>query len=43
VQIGKLDPTGLPVAGLETARKIKGEQIPSNQLMPSWKNDAGKE
>jgi carboxymethylenebutenolidase len=43
VQVGKLDPAGLPVAGLETARKIKGEQIPSNQLMPTWKNDPGKE
>ena len=42
VQLGKLDPKGLPVAGIETAKKVKGEEIVSNQLMPTWKNSAGK-
>jgi len=42
VQIGKLNPTGLPIAGIETARKVKGEEIPSNQLMPTWRNSEGK-
>ena len=33
VQIGKLDPAGLPVAGIETARKLLDETLPSNTLM----------
>ena len=36
VQIGVLDPTGLPVAGNETARKLIDETLPSNTLMASW-------
>jgi len=36
VQIGKLDPAGLPVAGVETARKLLDESLPSNTLMPAW-------
>jgi len=35
-QIGLLDATGLPVAGVETARKLVDEQLPSNTLMPRW-------
>lgn len=34
VQVGLLDPTGLPVAGVETARKLLDEHLPSNTLMP---------
>ena len=33
VQIGKLDPQGLPVAGAETARKVIDKTLPSNPLM----------
>ncbi|MEX2482864.1 MAG: dienelactone hydrolase family protein [Gammaproteobacteria bacterium] len=33
VQIGRLDPTGLPVAGIETAHKLVDETLPSNTLM----------
>ena len=36
VQIGKLDPTGLPIAGVETARKLLDESLASNTLMPTW-------
>lgn len=36
VQIGLLDPVGLPVAGVETARKLLDEQLPSNTLMGKW-------
>jgi carboxymethylenebutenolidase len=36
VQIGKLDPQGLPVAGIETARKLLDESLPSNTLMKAW-------
>ena len=32
-QLGVLDPQGLPIAGIETAKKLKGEPIPSNKLM----------
>ena len=33
VQVGLLDPNGLPVAGVETARKLLDETLPSNGLM----------
>lgn len=33
VQIGLLDPAGLPVAGVETARKVLDPQLPSNELI----------
>src|SRR5205814_1744074 len=33
VQIGRLDPKGLPVAGVETARKVVDTARPSNGLM----------
>src|SRR5690242_535890 len=36
VQIGRLDPTGLPVAGVETARKVIDKTKPSNALMARW-------
>lgn len=42
VQIGLLDPTGLPVAGAETAHKLLNEAIPSNTLMPSWASSENK-
>lgn len=42
VQIGLLDPEGLPVAGAETAHKLLDESLPSNSLMPSWPTSAGK-
>ena len=42
VQVGLLDPTGLPVAGVETARKVVDNDRPSNELMPRWKASASK-
>ena len=36
VQIGLLDPKGLPVAGRESARKLLDETLPSNTLMTRW-------
>ena len=42
VQIGLLDPTGLPVAGIETARKLVDESLPSNGLMSAWASSEGK-
>jgi carboxymethylenebutenolidase len=42
VQIGKLAPTGLPVAGAETARKVLDKTLPSNTLMKRWAESAGK-
>jgi carboxymethylenebutenolidase len=41
VQLGLLDPTGLPVAGAETARKALDETLPSNSLMPGWRHSEG--
>jgi carboxymethylenebutenolidase len=40
VQVGLLDPKLLPVAGVETARKLLDETLPSNTLMPSWEASA---
>jgi carboxymethylenebutenolidase len=42
VQLGLLDPKGLPVAGIETARKIRDESLPANTLMARWKESEGK-
>jgi carboxymethylenebutenolidase len=42
VQIGLLKPDGLPVAGVETARKLVDEKLASNTLMKSWAQSAGK-
>jgi len=33
VQLGLLDPNNLPVAGIETARKVLDNTLPSNALM----------
>jgi carboxymethylenebutenolidase len=40
VQIGALDPKGLPVAGIETAKKLVDEGLPSNTLMARWSESA---
>jgi len=42
VQIGLLDPTGLPVAGVDTAKKLLDETRPSNMLMKRWAESAPK-
>jgi len=43
VQIGLLDPKGLPVAGAETAHKIADPaSVPSNKLMARWAESANK-
>ena len=42
VQIGLLDPKGLPVAGAETARKVADKKKPSNALMTAWASSEGK-
>lgn len=42
VQIGLLDPAGLPVAGVATARKVADKSLPSNALMKKWATSAGK-
>jgi len=40
VQIGLLDPKGLPVAGIDTAKKLLDETRPSNTLMERWAENA---
>jgi carboxymethylenebutenolidase len=42
VQIGLLDSAGLPVAGVETARKAVDPSYPSNVLMTNWRTSEGK-
>jgi carboxymethylenebutenolidase len=42
VQIGLLDPKGLPVAGIETAQKVADKTRPSNALMIRWASSEGK-
>jgi carboxymethylenebutenolidase len=41
VQIGVLNPDGLPVAGVETARKLVDPSLPSNTLMARWTESGG--
>jgi carboxymethylenebutenolidase len=41
VQIGLLNPGGLPVAGVETAKKLADVTRPSNTLMTRWVESAG--
>jgi len=41
VQIGLLDPDKLPVAGVETAKKLLDETLPSNALMKRWAESEG--
>jgi carboxymethylenebutenolidase len=38
VQIGLLDPRGLPTTGADTARKLLDETLPSNTLMKRWQD-----
>ncbi len=40
VQLGLLDPEGLPVAGREAAEKLADESKPSNTLMKRWAESA---
>ncbi|MDP2610175.1 MULTISPECIES: dienelactone hydrolase family protein [unclassified Oceanobacter] len=42
VQLGLLNPDGLPTAGAATAHKLLDESLPSNTLMPSWASSANK-
>jgi carboxymethylenebutenolidase len=42
VQVGLLDPAGLPVAGAETAHKVADKTLPSNTLMARWSASEGK-
>ena len=42
VQAGLLDPKGLPVAGVETAKKVVDNTQPSNRLMTRWASSANK-
>jgi len=42
VQLGLLDPRGLPVAGAETALKVADKSLPSNGLMERWRESEGK-
>ena len=42
VQIGMLDPKGLPVAGVETALKVLDKTQPSNRMLDAqWSRSAG--
>ena len=40
-QIGLLDPAKLPIAGVETARKLVDETLPSNAMMAKWAKSEG--
>ena len=40
VQLGLLDPALLPVAGIESARKLLDETVPSNGIMGRWSSSA---
>ncbi len=38
-QLGVLNAKGLPVAGIEGAKKLVDETLPSNEMMPQWKRN----
>jgi carboxymethylenebutenolidase len=40
VQVGLLDPAGLPVAGVDAAKKVLDPSLPSNALMKNWADGA---
>ena len=42
VQIGRLDPAGLPVVGVDEGRKLLDETLPSNTLMTAWEDSASR-
>jgi carboxymethylenebutenolidase len=42
VQVGLLDPKGLPVVGAEAAAKALDTALPSNELMTRWSTSAKK-
>ena len=43
VQIGLLDPASLPIAGVETARKVLDNSLPSNELLGAvWTSSENK-
>jgi carboxymethylenebutenolidase len=42
VQVGLLEPEGLPVVGVEATRKVLDTRLPSNALMTRWGASAGK-
>jgi carboxymethylenebutenolidase len=42
VQLGLIDPSGLPVAGNQEARKMLDQSRPANQLMAKWHTSEGK-
>ena len=42
VQLGLIDPTDLPICGIEQARKLRTRALPSNTLMSNWKSSEGK-
>lgn len=37
-QVGLIDPSELPIAGLEQSKKLMDETLPSNELMNNWKS-----
>lgn len=42
VQVGLLDPKGLPVTGAEGAAKVLDITLPSNELMKRWASSSGR-
>jgi carboxymethylenebutenolidase len=42
VQLGLIDPKGLPVAGAEEAHKMLDQSRPANELMARWRESDGK-
>ena len=42
VQLGLIDPAGLPIAGAAEARKMLDQSLPANGLMANWSTSANK-
>ncbi|MHB8381138.1 MAG: dienelactone hydrolase family protein [Candidatus Binataceae bacterium] len=42
-QIGVLEASGLPISGVEQAKKLQGGDVASNAMIPAWQSGAGKD
>ncbi len=43
LQVGAIEKSELPISGVEEAKKLAGEEIASNAMMPGWKRSEGKD
>ncbi|MHB8382661.1 MAG: hypothetical protein ACYDC3_10040 [Candidatus Binataceae bacterium] len=40
---GVIEASGLPISGVEQAKKLQGGDVASNAMIPAWNSSAGKD